>query len=210
MDVHQKKRIARGVKGRFVRGCLLLLGLAVSASCGGARPTYDYTTELRVMRTYTVGAGDVLEVRVWHNDQLSRRVTVRPDGFVTLPLVGDIVCGGKTVEQIGKEITEKGQQFYTEPLVVSVEVAELHSYRIYVLGEVTRPGEFTPTGQVTVLQAIALAGGFTRFAAPNEIVIVRKDAHGERRIPFAFSAVVKGGDLRENLPLLTNDTVVVP
>ncbi|MDC0745102.1 polysaccharide biosynthesis/export family protein [Polyangium mundeleinium] len=210
MDVHEKKRIARGVKGRFVRGCLALLGLWASASCGGARPTYDYTTELRVMRTYTVGPGDVLEVRVWHNEQLSRRVTVRPDGFITLPLVGDIVCGGKTVEQIGKEITEKGQQFYTEPLVVSVEVAELHSYRIYVLGEVTRPGEFTPTGQVTVLQAIALAGGFTRFAAPNEIVIVRKDAHGERRIPFAFTAVVKGGDLRENLPLLTNDTVVVP
>jgi len=210
MDVHQKKRIARGAFGRFARGCLVLLSLAASASCSGAKPNYDYTTELRVMRTYTVGPGDVLEVRVWHNEQLSRRVTVRPDGFVTLPLVGDIVCGGKTVEQIGKEITSKGQQFYTEPLVVSVEVAELHSYRIYVLGEVTRPGEFTPTGQVTVLQAIALAGGFTRFASSNEIVIVRKDQHGERRIPFAFTAVVKGGDLRENLPLLTNDTVVVP
>jgi len=162
------------------------------------------------MKTYTVGAGDVLEVRVWHNDQLSRRVVVRPDGFVTLPLVGDVACGSKTVEEIGKDIEAKGAAFYTEPLVVSVEVAELHSYRVYVLGEVTRPGEFTPTGQVTVLQAIALAGGFTRFAEPNEIVIVRKDAHGERRIPFVFSAVVKGGDLQENLPLLTNDTVVVP
>jgi polysaccharide biosynthesis/export protein len=210
MNVHGKQRIARGVAGRVARGGLVLLGLLLPLGCGGARPNYDYTTELRVMRTYTVGAGDVLEVRVWHNDQLSRRVTVRPDGFVTLPLVGDVACGGKTVEAISKEITQKGAEFYTEPLVVSVEVAELHSYRIYVLGEVTRPGEFTPTGQVTVLQAIALAGGFTRFAASNEIVIVRKDSHGERRIPFAFTAVVKGGDLRENLPLLTNDTVVVP
>jgi polysaccharide biosynthesis/export protein len=189
---------------------VLAVCLAVTTGCSSARPQYDYNTELRVMRTYTVGAGDVLEVRVWHNDQLSRRVTVRPDGFVTLPLVGDIACGGKTVELISKEITQKGTEFYTEPLVVSVEVAELHSYRVYVLGEVTRPGEFTPTGQVTVLQAIALAGGFTRFASSNEILIVRKDTHGERRIPFAYTQVVDNGDLRENLPLLTNDTVVVP
>jgi len=195
---------------KSVLGAFCFFASLAVASCGSARPQYDYTTELRVMRTYTVGAGDVLEVRVWHNDQLSRRVTVRPDGFVTLPLVGDIACGGKTVEAIGKEITQKGTEFYTEPLVVSVEVAELHSYRVYVLGEVVRPGEFTPTGQVTVLQAIALAGGFTRFASPNEILIVRKDSHGERRIPFTYEQVVDNGDLRENLPLLTNDTVVVP
>jgi polysaccharide biosynthesis/export protein len=192
-------------KAFFLAACFLFV-----LGCGPARPQYDYTTELRVMRTYTVGAGDVLEVRVWHNDQLSRRVTVRPDGFITLPLVGDIACGGKTVEQISKDIVEKGTTYYTEPLVVSVEVAELHSYRIYVLGEVTRPGEFTPSGQVTVLQAIALAGGFTRFASPNQMLIVRKDTHGERRIPFTYSQVVENGDLRENLPLLTNDTVVVP
>jgi polysaccharide export outer membrane protein len=79
-----------------------------------------------------------------------------------------------------------------------------------VLGEVLRPGEYTPTGQVTVLQAIALAGGFSRFAAPDDIIIVRKDAHGERRIPFSYSFVVHEGDLRENLPLMTNDTVVIP
>jgi len=188
-----------------------VVAMALSlAACSSARPQYDYVQELRVMKTYSVGPGDVLEVRVWHNDQLSRRVTVRPDGFITLPLVGDIACGGSTVERIAAEIATKGATYYTDPLVVSVEVAELHSYRIYVLGEVLRPGEFTPTGQVTVLQAIALAGGFTRFAAPDEIIIVRKDARGERRIPFSYSFVVAEGDLRENLPLMTNDTVVVP
>jgi polysaccharide export outer membrane protein len=192
-------------------GCAAIItAFAVFAISCASRPQYDYAHELRVMKTYTVGPGDVLEVRVWHNDQLSRRVTVRPDGFITLSLVGDIACGGKTVEEISADIATKGATFYTDPLVVSVEVAELHSYRIYVLGEVLRPGEFTPTGQVTVLQAIALAGGFSRFAAPNEIIIVRKDTHGERRIPFSYSFVVHGGDLRENLPLLTNDTVVVP
>jgi polysaccharide export outer membrane protein len=205
-------------RGKFVRGRLaamhtmgaLLIGAALLPGCGRSKSAYDYTNELRVMRTYTVGPGDVLEVRVWHNDQLSRRVTVRPDGFITLSLVGDVAAGGRKVDDISKEIAEKGTKFYTEPLVVSVEVAELHSYRIYVLGEVARPGEFTPTGQVTVLQAIALAGGFTRFAAPNKIIIVRKDTHGERRIPFAFASVVDDGNLRENLPLMTNDTLIIP
>lgn len=180
------------------------------SGCHVPRPQYDYVRELRVMKTYSVGPGDVLEVRVWHNDQLSRRVTVRPDGFITLPLVGDVPCGGNTVEQIAADIANRGATYYTDPLVVSVEVAELHSYRIYVLGEVLRPGEYTPTGQVTVLQALALAGGFSRFAAPDAIIVVRKDTHGERRIPFNYSLVVQEGDLRENLPLMTNDTVVVP
>jgi len=189
---------------------LLAVVTVLSSGCTSARPKYDYVHELRVMKTYSVGPGDVLEVRVWHNDQLSRRVTVRPDGFITLPLVGDVPCGGNTVEQISTDIAARGATYYTDPLVVSVEVAELHSYRIYVLGEVIRPGEYTPTGQVTVLQAIALAGGFTRFAAPDNILIVRKDTHGERRIPFNYSFVVHEGDMRENLPLLTNDTVVIP
>jgi polysaccharide biosynthesis/export protein len=190
--------------------CTLFVTAMGASSCGNARPQYDYIHELKVMKTYSVGPGDVLEVRVWHNDQLSRRVTVRPDGFITLPLIGDVPCTGNTVEQIAADIVTRGATYYTDPLVVSVEVAELHSYRIYVLGEVLRPGEYTPTGQVTVLQALALAGGFTRFAAPDDIVIVRKDLHGERRIPFAYSMVIFEGDLRENLPLLTNDTVVVP
>ena len=94
--------------------------------------------------------------------------------------------------------------------MVAVEVAELHSYRVYVLGEVARPGEFTPRGPINVLQAIALAGGFTRFAAPNSTVIVRRDALGERRIPFVYREVVDKGDLRENLPLRTDDVVVIP
>jgi polysaccharide export outer membrane protein len=199
-------------KNQFVPNVHLMCILIamVLPSCAGARPQYDYVQELRNMKTYSVGPGDVLEVRVWHNEQLSRRVTVRPDGFVTLPLVGDIPSGGRNVEQIASDIATRGATYYTDPLVVSVEVAELHSYRIYVLGEVLRPGEYSPTAQVTVLQAIALAGGFSRFAAPDDIVIVRKDTRGERRIPFAYSCVVYDGDLRENLPLMTNDTIIVP
>jgi polysaccharide export outer membrane protein len=187
-----------------------LLFAALLTACGASRPSFDFDAERRTTSTYAVGPGDVLQVRAWKNDALSQRVTVRPDGFVTLPLIGDVLVEGRTVDSVAHDVAARAAKFYTEAPVVAVEVAELHSYRVYVMGEVTRPGEFTPKGQVTVLQAIALAGGFTRFAAPDRIVIVRRDAQGERRIPFVYAQVVEEGDLRENLPLQSNDTLVVP
>jgi polysaccharide export outer membrane protein len=190
-------------------GLVVLVGI-LATGCAGAPPHYDFDAELRVTGTYAVGPGDVLQVRAWKNDALSQRVTVRPDGYITLPLIGDVLAMGRDVEAVAQDIASRAAKFYTEVPVVAVEVAELHSYRIYVLGEVARPGEFTPRGQINVLQAIALAGGFTRFAASKEIVIVRRDMRGARRIPFDFRQVVDRGDLRENVPLQSNDTVIVP
>ena len=189
---------------------LVTVAALSAAACGASPPRYDYNAERSATRGYSVGPGDVLQVNAWKNEALSQRVIVRPDGFVTLPLLGDVLAGGRTVDKIAAEIAERATRFYHEPPVVSVDVAELHSYRVYVLGEVTRPGEFAPKAQVNVLQAIALAGGFTRFAAPDRIVIIRRDQHGERRIPFVYAQVVEEGDLRENVPLQTNDTLVVP
>jgi polysaccharide export outer membrane protein len=190
---------------------VLALALAPSvAGCFPASPHYAFEAERRATRLDAVGPGDVLQVRAWKNEALSQRVIVRPDGFVTLPLVGEVAAGGRTVSAIAAEIAARAAAFYTEAPVVTVEVAELHSYRVYVLGEVARPGELTPRGPIDVLQAIALAGGFTRFAAPNETVIVRRDAQGERRIPFVYRQVVERGDLREDLPLTAGDVVVVP
>ena len=186
-----------------------ILALILPA-CGTARPHYDFDAERRTTSTYPVGAGDVLQVRAWKNDALSQRVIVRPDGYITLPLVGEVLAGGRSVQAISADIATRAAAFYTETPVVAVEVAELHSYRVYVLGEVARPGELTPRGPINVLQAIALAGGFTRFAAPNETVIVRRAALGERRIPFVYREVVEKGDLRENLPLRADDVVVIP
>jgi polysaccharide biosynthesis/export protein len=194
-------------KKPLLAAAILALSLV---SCGTSRPHYDFAAEWRAAGAYKVGAGDVLQVRAWKNDALSERVTVRLDGYVTLPLVGEVQAGGRTVQAIAAEIATRASAFYTEPARVEVEVAELHGYRVYVLGEVARPGELTPRGEVTVLQALAMAGGFTRFAAPNEIVIVRRDGNGERRIPFVYREVVEKGDLRENLPLRTEDVVVVP
>ena len=192
---------------------MLALAIALVApatvSCS-SKSAYDFASERRATAAYTVGPGDVLQVTAWKNEALTQRVTVRPDGFITMPLIGDVQAGGRNVDVVAKDIATRATKFYNEAPVVSVDVAELHSYRIYVLGEVARPGEFTPKGQVTVLQAIALAGGFTRFAAPDNITIVRRDAHGERRIPFQYDSVVDDGNLQANLPLQTNDTLVVP
>ena len=194
-----------------MRACPLLAALALClAACAAAPPRYDFEAERRASSLYAVGAGDVLQVRAWKNEALSQRVVVRPDGFITLPLVGEVQAGGRGVQQIGAEIASRAAAFYTEAPVVAVEVAELHSYRVYVLGEVARPGELSPRGPINVLQAIALAGGFTRFAAPDDTVIVRRDGQGERRIPFVYRQVVDKGDLRENLPLRSEDVVVVP
>lgn len=189
-------------------------GVAAIASaclvgCGAARPNYDYKTE-QIQTVYRVGPGDSLKINVWRNEQLSQQVTVRPDGAVTMPLIGDVTVAGKGAEEIAQGIVEQAKRYFTEPLSVTVQVAEIKSYRLYVLGEVQKPGEYAPTSQVNVLQALALAGGFSRYASPDNIMVIRYDARGTRRIPFVYTQVVRSGDLRENIVLQTGDTVVVP
>jgi polysaccharide export outer membrane protein len=176
-------------------------------ACGGP-PTYNWKAENAL--GYRVGSGDVLKVNVWKHDELSQQVTVRPDGKFSLTLIGDIEADGRTVDEIGADISKRAARFFQDNPPVSVQVAEVKSYKIYVVGEVQRGGEFTPNHQVTVLHGLAMAGGFTRFASPDRIIIVRKDSHGERRIPFDYDAVVNNGDLQENLALQSGDTVIVP
>src|SRR5262249_4489851 len=145
---------------------------------------------------YKLGPGDVLKVNVWKHDELSQQMAVRPDGAISMPLLGDVQANGRTVSEITQDMQTRLKQYFQEQPPVTVQVAEVHSYRIYVVGEVQKGGEFTPSGEVTVLHGLALAGGFTRFANPDRIVVVRRDARGERRIPFDYSAVVEKGDLQ--------------
>ncbi len=191
----------------FVR----LLGAAIFAltlaACAGS-PQYNWKAENAI--GYRVGPGDVLKVNVWKHDELSQTVTVRPDGKVSLPLIGDVAADGRTVDEIATDVSKRGARYFQDNPPVTVQVSEVRSYKIYVVGEVQRGGEFTPNHQVTVLQGLAMAGGFTRFANADRIIIIRKDSHGERRMPFDYSAVVNGGDLQENLALQSGDTVIVP
>jgi polysaccharide export outer membrane protein len=190
-------------------GAGFLLAAALATACGAAKPTYDYQAE-QTRSGYKVGPGDVLKISVWKNEQLSQQVTVRPDGAITMPLLGDVPVAGKGVEEISKAIVQQGMRYFNEALNVTVQVGEIKSYRLYVLGEVQKPGEFAPTTQVNVLQALSLAGGFSRFASPDDIMVIRNDGRGTRRIPFVYTQVVRAGDLRQNIVLETGDTVVVP
>jgi polysaccharide export outer membrane protein len=187
---------------------LAMLTASSLAACGAA-PTYDWKAENAL--GYRVGAGDVLKISVWKHDELSQpTVTVRPDGAISLPLLGDVPAAGRSTTEISNDVAGRLRQFFQDQPPVTVQVAEAKSYRISVVGEVQKPGEFVPGAEVTILQSLALAAGFTRFANPDRIIVVRRDARGERRIPFDFSGVMDRGELQQNLALQPGDVVVVP
>jgi polysaccharide export outer membrane protein len=185
----------------------LVLCLASLTACAGA-PTYNWAAERAA--GYKVGPGDVIRINVWKHDELSQQVTVRPDGAFTMPLIGDVAANGKSSDEVARDIASRVHKYFQDQPPITVQVVEVRSYKVYVVGEVQRGGEFTPNHQVTVLHGLSLAGGFTRFADEERIVIIRRDARGERRIPFDYNAVVHKGDLQQNLLLQSGDTVVVP
>ncbi|MBP9113291.1 MAG: polysaccharide biosynthesis/export family protein [Polyangiaceae bacterium] len=189
--------------------CCFALLLAVGAF--GCSPPGVYNWKSESAAAYKVGSGDLLKISVWKHEELSTaQVAVRPDGFINVALVGEVSARGKTTLEIGADIANRLKQFYQDQAPVSVQLLEVKSYRVYVLGEVTRAGEYPASPDSTVLQMLALAGGFTRFADPTHIVILRRDAKGERRIPVDYYGIVEKGDLQQNLSLLPGDTVVVP
>jgi polysaccharide export outer membrane protein len=184
------------------------IGAAIAvAGCAGS-PTYNWRAEEAL--GYRIGPGDALKIAVWKHDELGTQVAVRPDGAVSLPLVGDVPASGRSAAEIASDVQNRLHHFFQDDPPVTVQVQEVKSYKIYVVGEVNKPGEYAPSHEVTVLMGLSLAGGFTRFADGNRIVIVRRDARGERRIPFDYSAVVDHGDLQQDIALELGDTVVIP
>lgn len=141
---------------------------------------------------YTLGAGDVLEVFVWKEPELSATTTVRPDGRIALPLAGEIVASGRTTQDLQESITSRLQEYLDLP-VVTVMVQEINSPQISVLGEVRRPGRYRVTERVTILDAIALGGGFTEFADRSAVVVIRKTASGVRRYRINVRSMLRNG-----------------
>jgi polysaccharide export outer membrane protein len=186
---------------------LALAAVFALGACAAA-PTYNWKEENAL--GYRIGPGDALRVVVWKHDELSTQVAVRPDGAISLPLVGDVPATGRSAAEIAADVQNRLHRFYQDDPPVTVQVTEVRSYKIYVVGEVNKPGEYAPSHEVTVLMGLSLAGGFTRFADANRIVIVRRDARGERRIPFDYAAVVEHGDLQQNIALELGDTVIIP
>jgi polysaccharide biosynthesis/export protein len=159
---------------------------------------------------YTVKPGDTLRVSVWKEPELQHQVLVEPDGTFAFPLCGQIDAHDKTVEQLQQEITQHLARYITDP-VVTVSLFKIAGNRVYVIGQVTKPGAFIVNPRVDVMQAIAMAGGTTPFASLGNIKIIRQIANGQQEaLPFNYNAVIRGNDLDQNVTLEAGDVVVVP
>ena len=165
--------------------------------------------EEALSQDYVIGSEDSVEVQVWKNPDLSRTVTVRPDGKISLPLIGDVPAAGQTATQLTEAVTEKLKIYYKEPAQVTVIVNQVNSYVIYVLGEVRTQGKQVVRSGTTCLQSISLAGGFTPFASTSKITLRRRDSTGkETAIPIRYKDVLAGQ--QANLILKSGDTIIVP
>lgn len=158
---------------------------------------------------YLIEPGDVLEISVWREEDLTKAVVVRPDGGLSFPLAGNVQASGKSVEQLQTEVVEKLKKYIPDPSV-TVAVQQLSGNKVYVIGKVNRPGEFPVTRNVDVMQALSMAGGMTPYAAANKIRILRREGAKQTAIPFAYGELEKGVSLEQNITLKAGDVVVVP
>ena len=159
--------------------------------------------------SYKVLPGDVLLISVWKELDLQLEVLVRPDGAFSFPLAGDISTRNQSVLDLKDEITERLSRYISDP-VVTVSVKQVLGNKIYVIGQVVRPGVFIVNPQVDVMQALSMAGGTTPFAALNGIKILRRSGKEQHAISFRYNDVVKGNNLKQNIVLQSGDVVVVP
>lgn len=159
---------------------------------------------------YTVQPGDILEVYVWKEEGLLKEVMVRPDGGISFPLIGDMKAEGLSLVEIENAISEKLSRFIADP-VVTISAKQLLGNKIYVIGQVNKPGEYVVSRYVDVMQVLSMAGGMTAFASVNDILILRRDAQGKQRaIEFQYGDIEDGDDLEQNIMLQSGDVVVVP
>ena len=159
---------------------------------------------------YIIGLGDILEVQVWKEPDLSRLpVPVRIDGRISLPLLGDVEAAGKSIKELTLFMEKKYSEVVTEP-AVSVMLIESRSWRYYIVGEIASPGEFNIDYPLTVLQVIARSGGFLEWAKKSKISIIRRQSGKEIILPFDYDSLVKGQNLDQNIYIAPGDTVIVP
>jgi polysaccharide export outer membrane protein len=160
--------------------------------------------------SFVIGNDDVLAINVWKEPDLSRSIPVRSDGRISLPLVGEVQAAGQTPLKLEADIASRLKNYISEP-EVTVMVQQINSQKFNVLGHVARPGSFVITNSPTVLDAIALAGGFRDFAKQKSIYVLRQNPDGtQARLPFNYKEVIKGVNTAQNVKLQARDTIVVP
>jgi polysaccharide export outer membrane protein len=210
------KWISRSPRSRSAAHRLGLgLGLALAAGCG---PTYqydqvNYAKEYDPRKhEYVIGVGDSLQVTVWRMPDLSSGAVVRPDGIITMPLIGDVAVAGSTPTQVREALKKRFAEFVKdETAAVTVAITSASSYRFVVSGNVARAGIFSSNYYVSVSEALAMAGGPNQFASTDQILLIRMDGPGKfRQIPINYDAIVSREHPEQDLVLKAGDTVFVP
>lgn len=199
------------VQGTLTVVAVLALGLGSLVAAQGptaAAPT-PMPAGIAPPADYVIGPSDQLSIVFWRDKDLTADVVVRPDGRVSLPLLNDIHAGGLTPDQLRQRVTEEAKRYVDDP-TVTVVVREIKSRRVFITGEVERPGEFPLGGPTTVLQLIATAGGIKEYANREKIVVLRTEAGREVSYRFNYKEVVAQKNPKQNIQLKPGDTVVVP
>ena len=185
----------------------VVLGFNLPQTSDGAEKKWSSWVSLDA---YKIGGGDILEIMTWKEPEFSREeVLVRTDGKISFPLLGDIHVSGRTPLQVKKDI-ETGLKDYVDNPIVTIHVKIPGSQKIYILGEVVNPGEYPLVKDLTVLQAFALAGGFTEWASKKEIILLRNEGGKEKIYRINYKDIVQGKDYSQNIHLKANDTIIVP
>lgn len=214
------------VANKFPRCCLAIVSATLVLTSGMAgqaissnntapvhpsNATADASTVSKAHdNSFIIGNDDVLSVNVWKEPEISKSVPVRSDGKISLPLVGEVQAAGSTPLKLEEEIAAKLKNFISEP-EVTVMVQQVNSQKFNILGQVNKPGSYPLTNSPTVLDAIAVAGGFRDFAKQKAIYVLRQNSDGtETRMPFNYKDVVKGHNVAQNVKLQPRDTIVVP
>jgi polysaccharide export outer membrane protein len=188
--------------------------LLFATACGGSGAAdYPHFGRERDPRNtpYVIGVGDRLEINVWKDEELSTEAFVRPDGTVTIPLIGDVTAAGRAPDDLKREIKQRLDRYVKDP-IVTVAVTEVNSYSFTVTGNVAHPGVFTNRSWVTISEAIALAGGPSRYGDSESVVVIRRDAPKARprRIPIDYDAILDGDAPEQDIVVLPGDTIYVP
>ncbi len=196
--------------------CVVAITALLGSVVGCSVPTREIIEEAgSAKKDFLLGPEDVLDIVVWKNDDLSQKaVVVRPDGMISMPLIGEMMAGGLTANQLASQIALRLKEFKERP-AVTVSVKEVNSYYVYVLGEVGKPGKYQLKSHATVLQAVAVANGFTAYAAKNKMKVLRH-VQGEDgkireiRIPARYDDLISGSGEIGDFVLKTGDVIVVP
>ena len=200
-------------RGRFIAILGLIVSTAILISCQTVKAPESQSLKVTdadpLGAEYLIGPEDVLEINVWKNPDLSKTVVVRPDGMITLSLIGDIRAGGATGRKVQQAIRTLLKEYYKQIPEVTVTVAQVNSYPVYILGEVRQPGQYQLKRYTRVLQAVAMAGGFTEWAKKNKMILLRSNPEkSSHRIQISYDEIVEksGPD-----PFLhRGDTLIVP